>query len=107
MNTDEDMGKKIRAEKSEHEERQRGGRGLFRIFWMFVLFIGLYIGSVGPVMKCSLGDNPFVQRLYVPLYMLCYRYQPAEAFLSWYLLTVWNAPVRESVLTRENTDPAE
>ena len=82
-------------EQEQEQNRQKGGGGLFRFLWVLGLALLLYVGTIGPAMKSRLGDYRFVQHLYDPLYALCYRVPAAERLLSWYLFSVWNAPVRE------------
>jgi hypothetical protein len=95
MNTDEDIGKNIGGFEKEERDRvgqERGGRGLFRIFWVFVVVIVVYVLSSGPVVRLS-HRSTIARRLlviYEPLASLAVHSRPASRFLEWYIGDVWH-----------------
>jgi len=83
------------AEYAKYAESGKGGSGLFRILWAGCVALLVYVLSIGPVMRSRLGDYPFINHVYAPLFAVCYRVPAAEGILSWYLFVVWNVPVHE------------
>jgi hypothetical protein len=94
MNTDEDIGKNIGGFEEGEEDRaqqQRGGWGLFRIFWVLAVVVVLYVLSVGPVWRMSFGSKTAYRFLvvYTPLFRLADHSRPVSRFLEWYI-DVWS-----------------
>ena len=74
----------------EHQPSEKGGPGLIKVFWAFLLLLVLYVGSIGPVVKVYGNGRAAssVHRFYMPL-QFCYEHSPiAKRFFDWYL-HVW------------------
>jgi hypothetical protein len=81
----------MEAEKSEHEEREKGGWGLLRFVWIACVLLLLYALSIGPVMKVTWpwrSGSP-LYRFYLPVVWLCGRVPAVDAALDWYVHRVW------------------
>jgi hypothetical protein len=82
------------AEYAKYAEREKGGWGLFRIFWVGSVVFVLYVLSTGPVMKaCGPGRYGVVLRIYAPL-IVASRVPTIQAFFKWYISDVWKTPMR-------------
>jgi hypothetical protein len=100
MNADKGAGQNIGAKGFEEEDRaeqDRGGWGLFRIFWVLVIIVVLYALSVGPVARlANRNGNRTAGRLleiYTPLLRLANHSRPVSDVLEWYI-DVWDARSR-------------
>jgi hypothetical protein len=68
----------------QQTEQQRGP-GLIRFFWVFLLLLALYVGSVGPVMKYNNKRvTPVIDAFYKPLEIIYKRLPVAKRFFDWY-----------------------
>jgi hypothetical protein len=99
MSTDEDIGKNIGAKGFEEEERDRaeqdlGTWGFFRIFWIGLAVVVLYVLSIGPVLRMyPLGVfNSPLYYVYWPVLRL-WLDSPFGGVFYWYINDVWRCGV--------------
>ena len=85
---------RFETEKCEHEKREKGGWGLFRVCWVGCVLVVLYGLSIGPVMKIHRpgGTREVVVHVYWPLWTVAEHTPGGEQLLVWYVYRLWRVP---------------
>jgi len=73
--------------------REAGRWGFFRVIWIGLAVVMLYVFSIGPAVKMACRSTTIDRSLviYTPLEYVAYYSPTASRFLKWYIEDLWKA----------------